>query len=382
MRQEFFTSTIQGRFIKSLLHDTWLPIYNTISIGDYIIKDYLYIHKKTLVKCDKSGIFGKDARLHIISHYNFGEKYLKYTEKFQSPYNYYDSSTHEWLGKYLRCYRDIYELNLMPFYNCFSGNYLPNTIIRKDGIISTITKDYKVAKIPIKFNTKYTIAIDCASDVYVAPAVIDKGNYVNVTTSLTEVNLTSRLCENNIVCKNNLSFKNPFIYEVENKNPQTEQFYQRYENKLYMLIQVPVNNYSSIVVLEGDYTDSHNDIEKIINVEGIGELSNKEINELFIGRLSLLQMSDNVSYPFADRLIEYLLWNTISSLDSIGDNIEWAQEMIQAYAIQDEFILGVWDNYLRYTIYRFYNKDKKSKHVDINGFVDKDVEKFLLRGVV
>ena len=32
--------------------------------------------------------------------------------------------------------------------------------------------------------------------------------------------------------------------------------------------------------------------------------------------------------------------------------------------------------------YLNYNKDKKSKHLDINGYVDKDVEKFLLRSGV
>ena len=48
MRQKFFTSTIQGRFIKALLHNTYLPIYNTISYGDYVIKDFIYIYKKGL----------------------------------------------------------------------------------------------------------------------------------------------------------------------------------------------------------------------------------------------------------------------------------------------------------------------------------------------
>ena len=148
MRQKFFTSTIQGRFIKALLHNTYLPIYNTISYGDYVIKDFIYIYKKTLLKCETSGIFGETAKLNTVSHYDFGEKYIKFTEKFQSSYQYYDSKTHEWLGKYLRCYRDIYDIDLMPFYNCFSNTYIPNVVIRDDGIITTVTKDYKVVQIP------------------------------------------------------------------------------------------------------------------------------------------------------------------------------------------------------------------------------------------
>ena len=380
MRQKFFTNTIQSRFIKSLLHNTYLPIYNTISYGDYVIKDFIYVYKKTLLKCKKSGIFGTDAKLDIIDHYNFGEKYIKYTEKFQSSYQYYDSKTHEWLGKYLRCFRDIYDINLMPFYNCFSGNYLPDVVIRDNGIINTVTQDYKVAQIPIKFNKKYPIAIDCSSDILIAPAVINKGNFVTVTTSLTEVNLTNKLCENNIHRLRNVTFKNPVIYELSNKDESTESFYQKYEKDLYLLIQLPQNNYSSLVVLEGDFTDSHRNVEKVINAEDLDKLSTQQLNELFIGNLSLLQLNDGNTYPFSDRLIEYLLWNVITSVDDIGQNIERVQYYANAFDINSEFIPGVWSNYLRYIIYLNYNRDKKSKHLDINGFVDKDVEKFLLRG--
>ena len=68
--------------------------------------------------------------------------------------------------------------------------------------------------------------------------------------------------------------------------------------------------------------------------------------------------------------------------DEIGNNIERVQEYSKSFDINAEFIPGVWDNYLRYLIYLNYCKDKKSKHLDINGYVDKDVEKFLLRSGV
>lgn len=382
MRQEFYKSTIQSRFIKGLLHSTPLPLYNTITKGDYVVKDFYYIFRKTIVKCTKSGIFGEDAKLQSIRHYDFGVRYPKYTETFQSAYSYYDNITHEWLGRYLRCYRDIYNINLMPFYNCFSGEYISNLVIRTDGIVQTITDDYKVAKVPIKYNTKYTIALDCSADVYLAPAVINKENLVKVTTSKTEVDLTHTLGKNNIKKLNNLTFKSPIIYELENKDESTNNFYQRYERDLYLLIQVPINNYSSIVVLEGDYTKCMYNIDKIIDAEGIDNLSDKEINELFIGQLSLLQLNDEKVHPFADRLVEYLLWNTITSTDTIGNNISRVQEMASNFDINAEFLDGVWTNYLRYLIYNNYMKDKKSKHLDNNGFVDKDVEKFLLRAGV
>ena len=65
---------------------------------------------------------------------------------------------------------------------------------------------------------------------------------------------------------------------------------------LYLLIQIPQNNYSSIVVLEGDFSNSHNNVNKVINAEELEQLSVKQLNELFIGNLSLLQLSDGNTY--------------------------------------------------------------------------------------
>lgn len=380
MRQKFFTNTIQGRFIKSLLSNTYLPIYNTVRVGDYIIKGFVYVYKKSLVRCKQSGYFGKDGKVDVINHYNFGEVYPKYSELFRSSYGYYDTETHEWLGKYLRCYRDIYDVNLMAFYNCFSGSYFPNVVIRDSGVITTVTKNYKVAKVPIKFNKKYTIAVDCSADVLIAPAVISKGNLTTVVANGTEINLTAALGEGNVVRKNNLTFKTPLIYELENKNPDKEGFYQRYERDLYLLIQLPQDNYSSLVVLEGDYSKATTNLQKIINAEELNQLSDNEVNALFINSLSLLQLNDGNTYPFADRLMEYLLWNTISHMDDIGQNIERTQQYAYKFDINAQFIPGVWSHYLRYLLFMNFNKDKKSTHLDNLGFVDKDVEKFLQRG--
>ena len=69
-------------------------------------------------------------------------------------------------------------------------------------------------------------------------------------------------------------------------------------------------------------------------------------------------------------------------MDEIGKNVEMVQKYANNFDINAECIPGVWTNYLRYVIYLNYSRDIKSKHLDINGFVDKDVEKFLLRGGV
>ena len=40
--------------------------------------------------------------------------------------SYYDSNTHYFLGQYLRMIRDLYNIDLMAYYNCWCGNILDN----------------------------------------------------------------------------------------------------------------------------------------------------------------------------------------------------------------------------------------------------------------
>ena len=143
-----------------------------------------------------------------------------------------------------------------------------------------------------------------------------------------------------------------------------------------MLIQIPANNNSSIVVLEGDYTTV--DFSKTFNAEYINELSNTTLDQLLISSLSLLQFSDKQNYSFSDRLIEYLLWNVISHRDDISNNVIFAQTCLSsAYKITNRY--SVWDRQLRYELFQAYMTSKKTNKLDITGYVDKDVENYLLR---
>ena len=65
------------------------------------------------------------------------------------------------------------------------------------------------------------------------------------------------------------------MYEVKNVDANCSLLYT-YHRDLYMLIQIPANNNSSIVVLEGDYTTV--DFPKTFNAEYINELSNTTLD--------------------------------------------------------------------------------------------------------
>lgn len=135
--QQFNKNTNISSLIKSILNQTPLPIIKTIVMDDFIVRGFYYIDKNDLLYCTSTGRYGYSAECIKICNYNFGTYYPQFTEKFLSKTNYYDSETHEWLGRYLRCIRDIFDVNLMPLYNCFSNSFTDRFVIKNDHIVET-----------------------------------------------------------------------------------------------------------------------------------------------------------------------------------------------------------------------------------------------------
>lgn len=189
--QEFNKVTTTSNFIKNLLISTYLPLIRTVRDFDYIVADRLYIYKCEVIKCLKSGYIltgyqhfnfeGERAQFRVVSEYYFGERNDKLCTNYISNSEGYDTITHERLGKYLRSLRDMYDLNLMPLYNCFSNNILQAHHIDDDKIVKTST-DYntKVYKVPIRFNTDYTICMENLGMTTFAPAFIKNNNLMKV----------------------------------------------------------------------------------------------------------------------------------------------------------------------------------------------------------
>lgn len=421
MYQEFFKHTIVSDFIKQLVATTPIPTYNTISKGDTLIKDCLYVYQSSVVKCIRSGILGIDGRYVTLSPYIFPNKYPKCSQTFSSVYDYYDTDTHIALGNLLRVYRDVYGVNLMPFYNCYSGLYASGISIKNKTVKLVEKTGYKVIQVPIKFNKTYTIAIDSNSSLNLAPALIHKGKLVSIQQADETIDLTSELCKFDGAVKEYTysSFKLPFTYRLDN----TSLFYQQYERDLYLLIEVKLSNNSSIVVLEGDYTnldrksnlnkkaknqitaelnyldsqDSLTDEESsrlfnlekqlniisrinkyVFNTAYIENIDDSELNQFMLSDLSLLQFNNNISYPFSNRLLEYLLLNVIDKHDDIAGNSRRIQEKLN---IEDKsgIYKDVWSELLRKIVYDKYMSSDKTKKLDITGFIDKDTEKYIMR---
>lgn len=322
--QKFNKVTVESNFIKNLLATTYLPLIRTIREGDYIVEDRLYVFKCNIIKCTKSGFIGNKRILYnvplatykTIEEYHFGEKNGKLCTNFISSAEGYDYKTHEYLGKYLRNLRDMYGLNLMPFYNCFSNQPLEAHHIEDTRIIQTTT-DYstKIYKVPIRFNTTYTICMENIGVTTFAPAFIKNnkliklnntrfGNGVDITNRYNSLHLGQT-----IYSEPNLKFKKPITIRFNNI-PETKKinYYTNADKDTYQTISFTGNN--SISSLD-NYFD-----RVTITEENIDFYKDKNIYKYEDNVISIMNVSNikyNKIYFIATSSPKYCGWYELNS---------------------------------------------------------------------
>ena len=362
-----------------------------------------------------------------ISPYVFGEEYYNITGRYTSKILGYDADTHFYLGQYLRMMRDIFDLDMMPFYNCYCGDTLSDVDFDSEGNVyaSSANSFYKIMSVPVRFGKTYTIAFNSELPVEIITVIYGRNGIIQGKTD----NLNDIISnEQDYVSKNTYqSFqKMSFTHPITIRTKSWHQLYKSYirgkygklvdeapdvqmsiedgtydqglgqfEKYLRLLIKVPSNNKSSLVVLEGDYglgqkqesgnvssvTFTNQSIwDATVNSKTVSgdlirpkyiqnKLKPKEeysmvLNELanhgetketthwtdsntdtlfegndetyivspLLSPLGLLQLSDGNNYAFSNRLIEYLLQNVINPLDEFTKDVE----RIQAYATSIE----------------------------------------------
>ena len=318
-----------------------------------------------------------------------------YTKHLKITNNIYDTYTHEYLGDFLRYQRDYNQLDLMPLYNCFSNNVCSDLYIVNDKFKFSYTdENYKIYMVPVKLFKHYTIALDCDTEVEMCCGIY--GKYRSTDKEFEAVpELTYQKYFG-------LKFCAPILYTgldniselVTDKNSQVD--LAQNESDLKLFIKLPIRNNSSITILEGDYRN-WNDASYITpeiaeepnwkktlnhvvtNYENFDEDSNFKP----ITSLQLLRLNTGVSYPFADRLIEYLCGNTINQLDMISDNTLRVQTVLgkdQGHKQYNFLYPGIWQNKIRPILYDYMNNGEHKKMLsydlnhDILGYVDKTIE--------
>ena len=136
----------------------------------------------------------------------------------------------------------------------------------------------------------------------------------------------------------------------------------------------------------------------IINMED-RDAQNDIISFKPISKLQLLEFNTGESFPFADRLIEYLCGSAITPIDEIPDNIKRAQHVMEhnGYSFK---INGLWESKMQKILYDYIMSSgpietvdgkkvdrrqgyhpslghrNKSILYDVLGYVDKDAEKW------
>lgn len=376
--QLFNVNTEEASYISNLLKTNYIPtvpLFNSeMNLGGSSLP--IYIPSKETFILDSTlqiNITGRPLTgfpiavndTHYLSPYVFGKRYPNITSNYISNKRYYDTDLHEYLGRYLRAYRDYYNVDVMNFYNCFSNRFITNYSLPITfnldsdlaGIkFSAYDSRYKVIAFPIEWDREYTIKFYDNNISNIGYQAV----YFNGSEPLGYVD------SNKITTIGSGSDPTIFKIKVELNNstlsPSEETLNRRLhlKNLLYLFIRFPSIIEGPIVVLEQP-------------------TFTRAINN------SLLNLDRNIDYQiaFSDRLLEYLTRNVICPSDPIKQNIHLIQKVVERITpsryVLKEHVPGTFDLDLQKAVYYyFYNKEGIQ---DFIGFIDKDVEKKLSQAI-
>lgn len=387
----FNTNNIIVGHIKESLKSFNLPTFKIVDKVDGTLNDGVYLQKS-----NSKLYIVKNGNANIWKEYRINDKLLNLTKNFKINSLIYDSYTHTYLGDYLRFIRDYLDLDLMPLYNCFTGDMPKNLNFTYSSSWSFNSEDtnYKIFMCPIKLNKKYTIAIDCPSPIEMFVGAYDEEHLVTKVKSGDSESVLSEVYNNTYVKRINSRFKSPFIYDITITDKNNLSKLITYEPILKLFIKIPFSCNSTITILEGDYTQN-NEFNYTANgfrtkpeiIISEDNYSNADIKYLVKHTLNLqlLALNDEISYPFSDRLLEYLVGNVITNIDDISNNILRTQKaMVNKKLVSDysKFNLGKWNAYMSIVILKYLQEQRRENALVNNlydnlGYVDKDIESLL-----
>lgn len=409
MLVEFFNTSIEQSFLKALISATQLPKFSFVNNGDLVFEGYFYIYQTKIIKCTKTGyldpistsiqesVLGETtlnyrtrAQYEVLDHYfpSTENQNIEFKEFIRASY--YSTELHKRVGDYLRLLKGYYHIDLMGMYNCFSYELFKQISIQekieqvyneekeKFENVQTLSlslnedKSKKVLAIPVNFNNIYTIAITSYLPVYCA-LVVKFGNKIVSLNSLSNQVFQPKSL-------GSLRFETPITISTQLTEEQGDIY--KYNNQLYLILQIEKTNKSSVVVLEGDYSSSY--AMNIVNSEG------SKFNTVpLLYKPKLLQFNTGVQYAYSNSIIPYLIKNVIDNNDATPENISYAKKLL---AMKDD--INYWTNNIKYLAYLKYlfntyqfeqdqdgyliQPDKINyKNNDITGYIDSTIEGWL-----
>ena len=403
--KKFNIDNVEFRFIKNLLLNTYLPNFPVACLGDFIVADVLYTFGNTVIECTESGILLGDETTYydnvrfvhradgsnkfapacadsILCRTDFlcgvGVRTAKYrevstfyphihtpglTSNVVSHSTLYNEDVHKQLGKYLRWYKSLYKIDLMPLYNCFSNidtTYLNLTTTKVE---SGNNPDVTTWIVPALLNKTYHIYINSSQNVLIRGVFLnDLGRIIKGYDDKDDEIYVDELLNEKVTIVPSSTYSYPIKYKTFSSDASL----LNYSNNFYIAIQVPRTHNSSIAVIESDNDSSRvplicsNEIfinRKLDKWPNIGyEFFNPPVTP------SLTTISTKDIIPYADRLLEYLLNNVIDDREDIPKNIKRLQERLN---ISDKYGLNedVWSSLIKQLLYNNYYKAKATYRV-------------------
>ena len=358
--QQFYSDTLSSRFIKSLLAQTSLPVFDCVIDGDHLVKGCYYVYKQFIIKCEVSGVLAVSPTEKLVPSNTLYPsvflmpatgfipamfKVIKYATDvdpqthgvYRSTTTYYDPETHYHLGRYLRYLYTTTGLNLFPYYNSYNYTQFSDIQLTVDtkhsvGVARAYSTSNTIVAVPILFGHTYTVAVDCPSQVLMRACIHDNSGYVeesNLPTSLAQTLSTSGQVHART------QFQSPVTFRIESSDVAAVML----QRNLYLVIQLPLNSESAVVVQE-NYKQSTGVQCDSDGVRILPELSNS----------SLLRINTHKTFAFSNRLIEYLLDLVITQYDLYSKNIASVQEYLanlypeyEAALVAQKRTKGFWD---------------------------------------
>jgi hypothetical protein len=269
--------------------------------------------------------------------------------------------------------------------------------------VNAYDTNYKIYMLPVKLFEKYTIAIDCYQGVELFCGFYNeklsagvnskeedliKKTYVKIPKSLfnqpfvydkLDVKYWNWIDENSVtrtIADKTASGRKANAKIIKSTTYNDTKIIRSdvavREKELKLFIKVPATNTSSIVVLEGDYRNFNDSLYTFNRTNGWqykanSTVANFETNNTYINstlpdinsrefkpisKLQLLALNTGISYPFADRLMEYLIANVIVPNDPTPDNIKRLQKVMEdcGYSFQIE---GIWEPKMQMILYDY-----------------------------
>lgn len=368
--------------IKQLLNSFELPKAIVLKGQTSYIGNKIYIDGNVVYRSSMDG-----SKLNPVDSlsYEWGDSLKNITHTLPITSNIYDTQTHRYLGNYLRFLRDYKRIDLMSMYNCFSEespNKLDFTFYNPGSVkhvFNISDGSYRIYMVPIKIGQKYSISLNTTT-----PIELVSGYYAH--------NQLIKMFPESFHWQRSCLSTDIFIYDkavnLSSYDGFQEEYYQQDEN-LYLFIKLPSTYQSSIIVLEGDYTKNTN---VFINNHGYTEVEyiTSACDKLSLGevrysykdtpsRLQLLTCRSDYSYPFADKLLEYLFSSVVLPGDEIANNIKNLQKRLYDLGYLPVIKrYGVWTSDVTAACNLCSHSNLKHREVykdfDFIGYMDSDIE--------